>query len=294
MNREPIDRSGLEVHRSPRSRPSLSAVLPGADRPLHRGPMETWVTKVAQGDCPGAWDDFLSCYRRLLLATIRRVIDDPEDTMDVFSATCQAFVSDDCQRLRTAATVARDGNRLVPWIVTVVRRLAIDWLRSRNGRRRITTPPGLTRLQRAMFTLHHVEGHSLTETFEVLRSRRQTAMPFHLFLREARALGRIVPSPGAPARPRRHEPLPDDLTVSSPDPAVWADTVQHLQAALEELTPDLRLAISLFVVDGMAAAEVARIVGWPGAKAVYNRVYRALGGLRQRLLREGVSPHDLG
>jgi DNA-directed RNA polymerase specialized sigma24 family protein len=119
-------------------------------------------------------------------------------------------------------------------------------------------------------------------------------MPFHLFLREARALGRIAPRPPAPSRARRQEPLREDLAVAGPDPAMWADTVQNLESALEELPPDLRLAISLFVVDGMAAADVARALGWPGAKAVYNRVYRALRGLRERLRRAGVSADDLG
>jgi RNA polymerase sigma factor (sigma-70 family) len=255
--------------------------------------METWVAKVEEGDGPGAWDDFLSRYRSVVLGTIRRVVDDPDDTMDVFSATCQAFVADDFARLRAASAVARCGTHLRPWIVTVVRRLAIDWRRRQEGRRRVTIPPGLKDLQRSMFTLHCIEGRSLMETFELLRSRGQTAMPFHLFLREAQALGRITPCPGSPVRPRRHEPLSEDLAVAGPDLAVWADTAQHLQSALEELPPDVRLAISLFVVDGMAAAEVAGIVGWSGAKAVYNRVYRALGGLRERLLRAGVSADDL-
>lgn len=255
--------------------------------------METWVAKVEEGDGPGAWDDFLSRYRSLVLGTIRRVVDDPDDTMDVFSTACQAFVADDFARLRRAATVARGGTRLRPWIVTVVRRLAIDWRRRRTGRRRVTIPPGLTDLQRSVFTLRCIEGHSLMETFELLRSRAQTAMPFHLFLREARALGRIAPCPGTPVRPRRHELSSEDLAVAGPDPAVWADTAQRLQSALQEFPPDLRLAISLFVVDGVAAAEVAGIVGWPDAKAVYNRVYRALAVLRERLLRAGVSVDDL-
>jgi DNA-directed RNA polymerase specialized sigma24 family protein len=43
----------------------------------------------------------------------------------------------------------------------------------------------------------------------------------------------------------------------------------------------------------MAAADVARLVGWPDAKAVYNRVYRALATLRAELGREGIGSGDL-
>jgi DNA-directed RNA polymerase specialized sigma24 family protein len=55
----------------------------------------------------------------------------------------------------------------------------------------------------------------------------------------------------------------------------------------------VRLAVELFVVERMAAADVARVVGWPNAKAVYNRVYRVLMALRAELHKEGIGPGDL-
>jgi DNA-directed RNA polymerase specialized sigma24 family protein len=57
--------------------------------------------------------------------------------------------------------------------------------------------------------------------------------------------------------------------------------------------PDVRLAVELFIVEGMTAAEVARLVGWPNAKAVYNRVSRALAHIRAGLEREGTGRGDL-
>jgi DNA-directed RNA polymerase specialized sigma24 family protein len=55
----------------------------------------------------------------------------------------------------------------------------------------------------------------------------------------------------------------------------------------------VRLAVTLYVVEGVAAAEVARVVGWPDAKAVYNRVSRALARLRSGFEQEGLGPPDL-
>jgi RNA polymerase sigma factor (sigma-70 family) len=62
---------------------------------------------------------------------------------------------------------------------------------------------------------------------------------------------------------------------------------ERLAAALSTLPADERLAIQLYVIDELPAAEVARVLGWPSAKTVYNRVGRALKVLR-RILR----PHS--
>jgi DNA-directed RNA polymerase specialized sigma24 family protein len=73
------------------------------------------------------------------------------------------------------------------------------------------------------------------------------------------------------------------------DAAIAAESQSQLATALEILAPEERLAVQLFVVDEVSADQVARIVGWPNAKAVYNRVYRALAELRKELERRGVA-----
>ena len=72
-----------------------------------------------------------------------------------------------------------------------------------------------------------------------------------------------------------------------------APSARQVQALLEELEPADRLAIQLFVVDELPAAEVARIVGWPNAKMVYNRVSRGLASVRRRLEQAGIGRTDL-
>jgi DNA-directed RNA polymerase specialized sigma24 family protein len=71
-----------------------------------------------------------------------------------------------------------------------------------------------------------------------------------------------------------------------------AETGTQLAAALKTLQPDERLAIQLFVIDELPAERVARVVGWPNAKAVYNRVYRALATVRKDLEGQGFKPSD--
>ena len=67
----------------------------------------------------------------------------------------------------------------------------------------------------------------------------------------------------------------------------------RINEAMESLSADDRLAIQLFVVEELPAADVARVLGFPNAKTVYNRVYRALADLRVRLERIGITGVDL-
>lgn len=79
----------------------------------------------------------------------------------------------------------------------------------------------------------------------------------------------------------------------APDPAVLADTRRRIKSALNSLEPDERLAVELFVVHGMPAATLAKVMRWPNAKAVYNRVYRALAAVRAHLNGQGIRREDL-
>jgi DNA-directed RNA polymerase specialized sigma24 family protein len=69
---------------------------------------------------------------------------------------------------------------------------------------------------------------------------------------------------------------------------VRAEQSAALAAALDTLPAEDRLAVQLFVIEDLPAERVARAVGLPNAKAVYNRVYRALEVLRQKLEQAGI------
>ena len=256
--------------------------------------MEAWQSKLDGGDSQAAWDLFHGRYRRLMLAVIRRLIPDHDDVMDVFSTVCQALSANDFARLRRYSERAPRAASLSSWLVTVVHNLTVDWLRARDGRRRVTVPAGLSPLRQEIYTLICIEGHSHAEAYELIRARTGSAIPFHDFLREVRETHRAAPCPdrGLLRRPLRELP-PGEAAAPALDPAESAESVRRLAAALASQPADVRLAVELFVIEGMSAAEVARTVGWPGAKTVYNRVYRALAALRETLEREGIGRGDL-
>jgi RNA polymerase sigma factor (sigma-70 family) len=62
----------------------------------------------------------------------------------------------------------------------------------------------------------------------------------------------------------------------------------RLNEELALLDPKEQLAIKLYLIDELPAAEVARLLGWASAKTVYNAVYRSLATLRGRLEGSGI------
>jgi RNA polymerase sigma factor (sigma-70 family) len=256
--------------------------------------VEPWLVSLKAGDSQAAWDLFSERYRRLILATIKRLVPDHDDVMDVFSSVCQALSADDFSRLKRYSDQTAHGASVATWLVAVVRNLTVDWLRHRDGRRRVSVPTNLSPLQQQIYTAVCIGGHSHVEAYEMIRARSGSPMPFHEFLREVRETHRVAPCPGqgAARHPSRDPPLAE-VAPSALDPAETAETVRRLAALLAAEPPDVRLAVELFVVERMSAADVARIVGWPNPKAVYNRVYRALDSLRARLESQGIGPGDL-
>lgn len=256
--------------------------------------MEPWLTALNAGNSQTAWDLFAERYRRLIVATIKRLVPDHDDVMDVFSTACQALSANDFARLKQYSDRSAQSASVATWLVAVVRNLTIDWLRQRDGRRRPSIPTTLSPLQHEIYAAICIGGHSHVEAYEVIRSRGGSPMPFNEFLREVRETNRIAPCPYS-VTPRRpvNDPPQAEAPLPELDPAETAESVRQLAAALASQPAEVQLAINLFVVEGMSAADVARLVGWPNAKAVYNRVSRALANLRTRLEREGIGPGNL-
>lgn len=256
--------------------------------------MEPWLVRLSKGDAPAGWDLFIERYRRLIVATIRRLLPDHDDAMDVFSVVCEAFAADNYSRLRRYAAGGTPRASVATWLVAVVRNLTLDWLRVRDGRRRLTVPAGLSPLQQEIYAAVCIEGDSPVEAYERIGARHASATPFHLFLREVRETQRRAPCPRA-VPPRRA--LSAVSTVDVPEPSAdeveSAELVRRIAHALASQPQDVRLALELFIVERLPAEDVARAVGWPNAKAVYNRVYRALAALRAGFARDGIGRGDL-
>lgn len=258
-------------------------------------PMEEWAVALQRGEPESAWDLFLARYRRLLFAAIRHYVRDYDDVMDVFARVCETLRDDELRRLRSYAEQPNHRARFSTWLVTVVRHLTIDWFRHREGRRRLSiAAEGLAPLQQRIFEHVFLGQRSHLETYELLRSRDAPALTFHQFQAELRTTyravtkgrhGHVFRDLGAIPPPEEESRESDSLTV--------AERSQRVERALGSVNPGDRLAIELYVLEELPAKTVAQILGLPNAKAVYNRVYRALGAMRAWLAQAGIQPGDL-
>ena len=248
--------------------------------------MDAWIGELQRGSSESAWDSFLDRYRRLIFAAIRHYAQDYDDVMDVFARVCESLRADDLRRLRAWTEQAEHRANFSTWLVAVVRNLTIDWFRTRDGRHRVAAlAERLPPMQRAIFQCVFVEGRSHLETYELLRTAEFPTVSFRQFLVALRqtyaaaTTGRRGHLFTETSPPPPEEPDADDDSV---------EDAEGIGEALRSLSPEDRVTVEMYIVDQVPAAEVARIVGLPNAKAVYNRVYRALAILRERLDRAGL------
>jgi RNA polymerase sigma factor (sigma-70 family) len=257
--------------------------------------MEDWAVELRQGRPEVAWDLFVSRYRRLIFAAIRHYAQDHDDVMDVFARVCEALREDDLRRFRSYIEQSEHRARFSTWLVTVVRNLTVDWFRHRDGRLRLSTvAEGLPALRRRIFEHVFLSHKSHVETYELIRSSEAPGLSFKEFLAELRATYRAVTDG------RRGRLLRELGTAPSPEPELDApsdadapESRAQLERALDALTAEDRVAVELYVLDELPAEEVAKVLGLPNAKAVYNRVYRALAALREQLEQAGLRREDL-
>lgn len=230
----------------------------------------------------------------MIFGAIRRYTAEPDDVMDVFARVCEVLRQQDFARLRRCAVAVDPARPFSTWLVAVVHNLTIDWFRHRDGRARLSTAAAaLPQLQQRIFAYVFLEQRSHIEAYELLRSRDGASLSFGVFLKELSATYAAV-TEGRRGGVTAELAIPPPTSPDPPgDPAVVAEQQALLARALETLSPDDRLAVQLYVVDEMPAEQVARALGYPSAKTVYNRVYRALATIRAQLEQAGVRGGDL-
>lgn len=256
---------------------------------------DPWLALLDAGRAEAAWDAFIGRYRRLIFAGIRHYARDYDDVMEVFARVCQALRENDFRRLRAYGARPVHRARFSTWLVTVVRHLTIDWFRERDGRRRLPAlAEGLLPLQRQIFEHVFLNGRSHVETYELIRTREAPGMSFREFLASLRYVYRTFAGARRGALRAELVYLPDpEGPAEEGETEASPELIPLLERELASLAPEDRVAVELYVVEGLSAADVARIVGAPNAKAVYNKVYRALAGMRERLEAAGIRREDL-
>jgi RNA polymerase sigma factor (sigma-70 family) len=256
--------------------------------------MKDWTSELNDGRSEAAWDAFLDRYRRLIFAAIRHHAHDGDEVMDAFVWVCEALRADDMKRLRRYGERKNHAATFSTWLVTVVRHLTIDWYRHHEGRKRLSAAAErLPALQRRIFQHVFLEQRSHLEAYELIRSR-DGDLSYRVFLAELRETYRSVASGRSNSVLRElGRPAPDSSAIVDWDSAEVTSRRAALDRVLASLDDTDRAAVLLYVVEEVPAVDVARILGLSNAKAVYNRVYRALALIRDRLEQAGLGRGDI-
>jgi RNA polymerase sigma factor (sigma-70 family) len=257
--------------------------------------MGDWMAELQRRNSDAAWDLFVARYRRVIFAAIHHYARDPDDAMDIFAFVCEALRKDDLYRLRRYAEQPEHSAQLSTWLVTVVRHLAVDWFRHRDGRRHASLiTEGLTPVQRRIFAHIYVDRQHHVAAYELIRAEMAPELTFGQFLAELRATRKALTAQGHGHLLRGMAVQPvGESNVQAPRTGETSERRAVLADAARSLDTVERKAVDLYVIDQRPAATVATMLGLPNAKAVYNRVYRALGVLRERLEKVGIRRGDL-
>jgi DNA-directed RNA polymerase specialized sigma24 family protein len=85
-----------------------------------------------QADRDAAWESFLVSHSRLILYVARSLTRDGDEALDAYTWSLERLRENESRRLRGFSEV--ENTLFSTWLVVVVRRLCVDFLRHKRGR----------------------------------------------------------------------------------------------------------------------------------------------------------------
>ena len=242
------------------------------------------------------WRAFIDAYTPTLLALIERAgIVDRDEAMEIYVRACERLAANNYAALRR-----RDPSigSLRGWLAVVVRRAAVDWVRSRVGRRRMfAAVRELDRFHQRLFELFYWEGFRPTQAAELLSVEMKQEVPLNSVFD---ALERIDSELSArhrtellsmAVRSRAAIPLEGDDDSPAVEPA--AETLDpeallrarereaDLARALATLPAEDAVIVSLKFVEGLTRNQIQRFLRL--TELTEHRVRTIVATLRARL-----------
>lgn len=197
-----------------------------------------------------AWRSLIAEHSRLLMYVARSVAVEHDGAMDAYAFVLEQLRSDDFRVLRNFS-VAGSGT-FTTWLTVVVRRMCVDFYRSRYGRLR-------------------AQGGNRSSAEARRDARRRLA--------DLTAIGLDV------------TPLLRSDDADPEEKLRETELLTILQSVLIDLEPSDRLLLKLRFEDGLSAQEIATALEWPTQFHVFRRLNALYRQLRKRLRSRGVENH---
>lgn len=265
------------------------------------------LARIGRRD-PGAWSAFLDAFADVLFRSVCRFTSDADERMDLFLQVCTALRADEMRRIRMFRP--RPRATLGSYLAVVVRNLAIDHHRAEAGRfRPFRQVEALPQFERLVFDYHLRDSRPLSEVRDLLCDRHGIRVTDADL---AAAAGRVASTLSASQRwrlasrltARRPQLSVDTVRIAAPPPgsasAPAAPDVRLREAEVERLFQEAllalparqRLAVVLRYRDGLAGAEVAKVLAISTSQAD-RLAMQGVTQLRATLNRSGVQRDEL-
>ena len=273
------------------------------------------------GEIPATWEQFLSEYADVVFRVVRLFADTYDERMDMFLFICDHLSTDDMRRIRSFRFRPEAPCRFSTWLAVVARNLALDALRSREGRfRPFRSVDSLDEPDRLLFEYHMRDGRPLEEARSLMRDRHAIRLTSReAETRAARVEGLLSPGQrwrllsrlAHRRRPLSIDPIADVAVGSSraddgdpvtiplrgsagdPETPLRNDEATRIFDEAFQAIPDRqRLAMTLRYRDGLSAREVGQTMKLDTAEA--DRLAReGIHLMRERLEKMNVDHADL-
>ena len=247
------------------------------------------------------WHALVDRYAGLIYSVIRRQLfaEDEDEIRDVFTEVLDALY-------RGKLGEFEGRSELSTWLIVISRGKAMDYLRRRDGRRKLPKAHDqLTPLEQEVFRLHHVEGLAFDAVIHTLASAGQRVTADDVAnaviridtLMDPHYLNRLEYHAKAPTmgvvsgrllaflngmqiqyeRPRTDTP---ERMLERKELEAMARRVRSL---LAEMSDEEREVMRLRFDEGWTARRIADEMGFGGQRKVYTVIDRVVRSIRNRL-----------
>jgi DNA-directed RNA polymerase specialized sigma24 family protein len=261
-------------------------------------PADADLRLLLVADPERGWRAFVDAYTPTIVRLIERAsLRDRDEAMEVYTLVCERLVEDRCARLRQWHP---SKGALRAWLAVVVRRVVVDWVRARAGRRRLFgSVKALDPLDQRIFELSFWDERSPAEIVEVLGMERGDTVTLPRVLRGLDAVhaaltdrqrGELL---SASFRTKAAASLEAELERGGWDPvderadleqqAVERDAARAFERVLGRLPAEDAAIVRLRYVEGLSLGDVRRALHLPSLnearlREILDRIQAVLTG----------------
>ena len=276
-------------------------------------PKETWLDFFTK-DPDHAWDSFLERFNKLIMAVIRKLVSDHDETMEIYAHVLENLKKDNYKKLTSYFDQHRDYS-FESWIAVVVRNCCFDWFRREKGRRRLLKCiEALPSVDQWIFRYIYWQGLSRDVTHQLLTTKHDCKLSYKEMCAHLEHMNTILhqqthwnirhnwqavlPPLSVDSDELAEEQIishhaPEEVNSSQEKQLIERDSKQMLQEILRTLPVQEQLIIQLRFYKDLTLEEIARVLKMKNLWQVRRKLQKALKSLQKKLRERGISHSDL-